>query len=178
MKYKVGDKVRVKSIDWYEENKDDSGSIKIGSKEYYFVEEMLNYCGAPLTIKEVDSESYITNENEWVWTDGMFEDETIDEMFENNVPMSNTQMKISQVYDSLKDVVLYKNTMYGNSALEPLGIFAKDGSTSSILVRLDDKLQRIKNGSEIRKNDIADMIGYLSLLCVDKDWVDFSEFKD
>ena len=55
MKYKVGDKVRVKSIDWYEENKDDSGSIKIGSKEYYFVEEMLNYCGAPLTIKEVDS---------------------------------------------------------------------------------------------------------------------------
>ena len=90
----------------------------------------------------------------------------------------STREKIEQVYDAIKDVVLYKNIKYGNSALEPIGIFAKDGATNSILIRLDDKLQRIKNGEELRKNDVADMLGYLGLLCVDKGWLSFEEFKD
>ena len=175
MKYEVGDKVRVKDLTWYEENKSEDGVLCDG---VFFIEEMSLLCGKAVTIKDVYKDSYTIVGSEWSWQDWMFEDETIDEMFKNNAPMSNTQEKISQVYDSLKEVVLYKNTMYGNSALEPLGIFAKDRSTNSILVRLDDKLQRIKNSSEIRKNDIADMIGYLSLFCVDKGWVDFSEFKD
>ena len=174
MKYKVGDKVRVKSLDWYNNNKDEESEVKDIAASYCFIKEMSFLCEKTLTIKKVNSAYYDVCENDFFWTDEMLEDETI----AAPLPMSDTQKKISQVYDSLKEVVLYKNTMYGNSALEPLGIFAKDGATNSILVRLDDKLQRIKNGQEIRKNDIADMIGYLSLLCVDKDWVDFSEFKD
>ena|GEM_PF-832842 len=91
---------------------------------------------------------------------------------------TETQEKISAVYDSLKSLVIYKNEKYGNSALEPLGIFSKNDSTNSILIRLDDKLQRIKNASELRKNDVSDVMGYLCLLCVDKGWTDFEEFKD
>lgn len=91
---------------------------------------------------------------------------------------TETQEKISAVYDSLKSLVIYKNEKYGNSALEPLGIFSKNDSTNSILIRLDDKLQRIKNASELRKNDVSDIMGYLCLLCVDKGWTDFEEFKD
>jgi len=91
---------------------------------------------------------------------------------------TETQVKISAVYDSLKSLVIYKNEKYGNSALEPLGIFSKNSSTNSILIRLDDKLQRIKNANELRKNDVCDIMGYLCLLCVDKGWTDFEEFKD
>jgi hypothetical protein len=78
----------------------------------------------------------------------------------------------------MKDLVLYKNMMYGDSALHPLGIFCKAGATSSITVRLDDKLNRIKNAEELRKNDVADLIGYLALLCVSNGWLSFEEFKD
>ncbi len=92
--------------------------------------------------------------------------------------MTETQSKIEAVFDGMKDLVLYKNLMYGDSALTPLGIFCKDGATNSIKVRLDDKLNRIKYASELRKNDIADLMGYLSLLCVAEGWLSFDEFKD
>ena len=51
-------------------------------------------------------------------------------------------------------------------------------SAEAILVRLDDKLSRIKNSPELRKNDIFDMIGYLTLLAVQKNWTNFDELID
>ncbi|MDR1207293.1 MAG: hypothetical protein LBK26_02670 [Rickettsiales bacterium] len=86
--------------------------------------------------------------------------------------------KISQVCDAMKDLLVYKNKEYGNSALNPIGIFSKQDAENSIDIRLDDKLSRIKNAKELRKNDIADLIGYLVLLCISQGWDDFSEFKD
>lgn len=97
---------------------------------------------------------------------------------------SDTQQNMSHVLDSMKDLLIYKNNKYGNSALEPMDVFTRhvcDQNTAglnSILVRLDDKLKRIQNADELRKNDVSDLIGYLTLLCVDQEWTDFSEFKD
>jgi len=34
------------------------------------------------------------------------------------------------------------------------------------------------NSSELRKNDVSDVMGYLALLCIAHDWLDFEEFKD
>jgi len=48
----------------------------------------------------------------------------------------------------------------------------------NLLVRLDDKLKRVQNADELRKNDIADIIGYLILLCVNQGWDDFSDLID
>lgn len=91
---------------------------------------------------------------------------------------SNTQEKITTICDNLATFLKEKNTKYGNSALQPLGIFAKGDADNSIRVRLDDKLSRIKNSTELRKNDVLDMMGYLVLLCVDKDWLDYKELQD
>lgn len=97
---------------------------------------------------------------------------------------SDTQQNMSHVLDSMRDLLIYKNNKYGNSALEPMDVFTRhvcDQNTAglnSILVRLDDKLKRIQNADELRKNDVSDLIGYLTLLCVDQEWTDFSEFKD
>lgn len=88
------------------------------------------------------------------------------------------QDQIKRVFDSMRDVVLEKNRRYGDSALTPLGIFSKGTAESNICNRLDDKLSRIKNSPELRKNDISDMIGYLSLYCVSKGWTDFSDQID
>jgi hypothetical protein len=86
---------------------------------------------------------------------------------------------IEKVYNSHKKMLSEKNKRYGNAALDPLGIFSKEGdSLRSMFVRLDDKLSRIKNSEELRKNDVSDIIGYLMLVCINKGWTDFSDLID
>lgn len=76
--------------------------------------------------------------------------------------------KIIEIMDSMKDLLLYKNEKYGDSALSPNNIFYKGDSTNSILIRLDDKIGRIKNNPDSlpRMNDVCDIIGYCTLLLV------------
>lgn len=85
---------------------------------------------------------------------------------------------LTKVCQGLNDLLLYKNEKYGNSALEPIGVFNKLDAKNSILIRLDDKISRIRNGKEVRKNDVVDVMGYLALLCVANEWFDFSEYMD
>jgi hypothetical protein len=93
--------------------------------------------------------------------------------------VETTQDKIVKVFDSLRELVLEKNRRYGDSALKPLRIFSKMDSAEGIKIRIDDKLSRIIHcAGEIRKNDVADLIGYLALLSVSQDWTDFSELLD
>ena len=80
-----------------------------------------------------------------------------------------------KITDSIADLLLYKNIKYGNAALEPMDIFQ---GKCKVGQRLDDKIARVKNGGELQKNDIADLIGYLTLVCVEKGWDNFEEFKD
>ena len=96
-----------------------------------------------------------------------------------------TQRKIREITDAMKDLLLYKNQKYGDSAINPIEIFTKhlknvDTKTAAILVRIDDKLSRVKNGDELRKNDICDLIGYLTLLnvAIGTTAEDIAKFKD
>ena len=94
--------------------------------------------------------------------------------------LTESQKKIVEVCDSMKDLLLYKNQKYGDSALNPNNIFYKGDSTNSIKIRLDDKIGRIKNCEETRINDVADIIGYCTLLLVSigADKKDFEKLKD
>ena len=65
-------------------------------------------------------------------------------------------------------MLIAKNQKYGNSAIEPLGIFSDLSPEEGLKVRIDDKLKRIKNGS-LKKDDedvVNDLIGYLVILKV------------
>jgi hypothetical protein len=93
--------------------------------------------------------------------------------------MTETQEKIIQVFNSMRDVVIEKNKRYGDAALAPRQIFSKLEPGEGIKVRIDDKLSRIlNNAGEIRKNDVADLMGYLSLLAVAQGWLDFADLID
>lgn len=74
--------------------------------------------------------------------------------------------QVSEVLIEIKDLLISKNLKYGNSALEPLGVFSKLSAEDGLLVRIDDKLKRIKNGSLDRDDEdvVNDLIGYLVLL--------------
>ena len=102
-----------------------------------------------------------------------------------HVQEAPTQKSIRELTDAMKDLLLYKNQKYGDSAINPLEIFTKhlkhvDTKTAAILVRLDDKLSRVCNAEELRTNDICDLIGYLTLLNVALGVTaeDIAKFKD
>ena len=74
LKYKVGDKVRIKSLDWYNENKDEYGYIDYGC--YMFFPRMSKFCGKTFEIAEVYSNCYHVKElyaKTLDWTDEMIE---------------------------------------------------------------------------------------------------------
>ena len=73
LKYKVGDKVRIKSIDWYNKYKDEDGVVFCG--EFDFVLSMKKFCSEILTIYEDVDDGYLMLEDYhgYVWTDEMIE---------------------------------------------------------------------------------------------------------
>lgn len=90
--YKKGDKVTVKTLDWYDLNADRSGNVLLQSddgSEAYFNKKMSKYCGKEATITSIEqiwssirgNYSYYYRINidkkEFLWLDGMF--------IENNV---------------------------------------------------------------------------------------------
>ena len=81
MKYKVGDKVRVKTwerlVEEYDLEEDADGKyISIKGKDAIFDEDMKKFCGKVVTINGILGDTYIIYEDEyegWEWTDEMFE---------------------------------------------------------------------------------------------------------
>jgi len=78
-----------------------------------------------------------------------------------------TQSHIALICDDIKQLLIEKNKKYGDSALNPSRIFSKSDAVEQILVRIDDKLNRIQKGAGLLANDedvIMDLMGYLVLL--------------
>ena len=74
MKYKAGDKVRIKSLDWYNTNKNDFGLIFCNN--ICFDEKMSEFCGKTVTIvAQRDNKYYYIMEDNCLsfWTDEMIE---------------------------------------------------------------------------------------------------------
>lgn len=79
MKYKVGDKVKIKSLDWYNTNKNKDGDIRHFIDNYgdvYFKEKMSKYCGCIVTITRVNTNSYSIDidNDKYCWHNFMFDE--------------------------------------------------------------------------------------------------------
>ena len=88
----------------------------------------------------------------------------------NSQIYTRSQQAISDVCDRIKELLIEKNRKYGNSALNPVRVFSKSSTEEQILVRMDDKLSRIRN----RQNDddedpFVDLLGYLVLYLARKE---------
>lgn len=82
--------------------------------------------------------------------------------------MTSTQEDITRVADNNKRLLIKKNAQYGDSALEPLGIFNHNGAVAALGARMDDKLMRLKqqgiNGGSM--DTLYDLQGYITLLII------------
>lgn len=92
--------------------------------------------------------------------------------------MDSTQEKIDILFSNFSIFLKEKNKRYGDSALAPIQIFSKIDNTNQLCNRIDDKLSRIKNANNLKKNDISDLFGYLALFMIQNDWLTFDEFLD
>ena len=77
-----------------------------------------------------------------------------------------TKSQIEKTCDEIKALLLSKNEKYGDSALNPVGVFSKLNSAEAIKARIDDKLSRIANVGldDATEDTLSDLIGYLVLL--------------
>ena len=77
-----------------------------------------------------------------------------------------TRDLIIEVSTEVTNLLLEKNNAYGDSALNPVGIFSQVNAVDSLCARIDDKLMRIKSRgiTDQTEDTIQDLIGYLILL--------------
>lgn len=101
MKHKIGDKVRIKSIDWYNANKDSRGEIECGGT--WLIPGMDCYCGKIATIETTNGIYKIdVDDHEFCWTDEMFEDdepqvsETLLQDIANVIKSHNMGVQVSE----------------------------------------------------------------------------------
>lgn len=115
MKYRIGDKVRVKSLEWYNENKDEFGDVKTPNN--VFVPNMSRFCGQECIIEAASPKPNITyyglkeDISGFSWTDDMFEGLAGSEL---NEPQDNEQsFKAVDDVDCVKPVV-FENIVFPN----------------------------------------------------------------
>lgn len=77
----------------------------------------------------------------------------------------NTKVEI--ICSGIANMLKQKNKSYGNSALAPIRVFSKSSVQEQLFVRIDDKLSRIKRGTnDFNEDTVKDLIGYLIILLV------------
>lgn len=110
LKFKIGDKVRVKSLEWYNENKNISGEIitEKGKGFGLFHPYMQSWCGDVLIIEKVKNGYYYTVTNGWKWYDWMLEDDVVTEEKQeveqlNQNDMETKEMTKEEIFAYLND---------------------------------------------------------------------------
>jgi len=91
---------------------------------------------------------------------------------------TETHDGIEVLFYNFKEFLKEKNRRYGDSALRPAMIFSDAPADTQILTRLDDKLNRMGISKELRKNDVADVFGYVVLLMIQRGWLTFEDLLD
>ena len=76
MDYKIGDTIRIKPIEWYEDNKDENGIVVCDSQFHTFIKSMNKYCGKNAVITSISDETYRIDidSGTFYWTDEMLEE--------------------------------------------------------------------------------------------------------
>lgn len=136
---------------------------------YYIGKYTKGHCAeVELMSYEGISKQYLKKQEEYAW--------------ENHPSIDKPSKLIKTEYDGFKEMTASfgkmlneKNKRYGNAALDPLVIVGKHHRLGA---KIDEKLSRIMNADELKKNDLADVIGYCFLICKDLGWTNFDDQLD
>ena len=87
----------------------------------------------------------------------------------NGIPLSKPIEEVKETirnkFDSIRDMVLEKNELYGNAALEPYAVFSNATSAERLRARIDEKISRYRTNREgDQESPLVDLVGSLVLL--------------
>lgn len=74
---------------------------------------------------------------------------------------------LDHVLCEVREILIAKNAAYSDSALNPTPILSKLSVKERLLVRMDDKLNRLAQGSDNGEDTKLDLLGYLILERID-----------
>lgn len=74
-KFKEGDAIRIKSLDWYNNNKDKNGSINVTGYSCSFTKALSEFCGKCFVISKIEGTNFYLNDLSFVFYEWMFEPE-------------------------------------------------------------------------------------------------------
>ena len=177
MKYKVSDRVRIKSLDWYNKNKNKShGTVACGGK--YFDYDMREWCGKTMTIIAAHKTcySYIMKEDErkHLWTDEMIEGLVEEEGKETSWKPSKEEMDvlyalayITNKYDEHKEEVIarlyqdLKREFFNDSSYENMFPNTENDVRRRSTIQVLEYARSLDNYNQYGKADIDKNIAWL-----------------
>lgn len=78
--------------------------------------------------------------------------------------MSDLRTLCDEVVSIVTSMLREKNAAYGDSARNPMRVYSTSSVQEQLLVRIDDKLSRIKRGKCVDEDPELDLLGYLIIL--------------
>lgn len=187
MKFKVGDIVRVKSLEWYNKNKDEEGDVECKLESVNFVGGMKGYCGMLASITSASGGIYSIHidDGNYVWEDFMFEDNIYDTDgkvivagVSSTTPAVAPELKeplesdflstkkdtfktlLDAFWSDYRDFLLEKDKAYGSRYLHPLSILSDLSPQERLNARIDEKLGRLFAGNK-DEDTLDDILGLL-----------------
>jgi hypothetical protein len=73
--FKEGDVIRIKNLDWYNNNKDKNGSINVTGYSCSFTKALSEFCGKCFVISKIEGTNFYLNDLSFVFYEWMFEPE-------------------------------------------------------------------------------------------------------
>ena len=174
MKYKADDRVRIKSLDWYNENKNEDGDIEC-SKNIWFYREMSKFCGKIMTISHVRADHYTMVEDlVGYWTDEMIEGLVEEEDKETSWKPSKEEMDvlyglayITNKYDEHKEEVIarlyqdLKREFFNGSSYENMFPNTENDVRRRSTIQVLEYARSLDNYNQYGKADIDKNIAWL-----------------
>lgn len=178
MKHKVGDKVKIKSLEWYNNNKDKYGFVHFSNVA--FSGRMVEFCGKEAVVTLIVSSFYrldIDNQS-WLWVDNMFEDESNTLTYIDEVTYLDAKKIAKFMSYKKKDSILTEaqNILNGNrqadcgDAVENFKNIAKCASEWSgkeltaldcvnVMIAVKTKREQFKH----KQDNLVDLTAYLEI---------------
>ena len=161
MKYKVGNKVRIKSIDWYNLNKGPLSKAVELINGPRFIEQMSCFCNKIMTITDIKENVYRMKEDDstFDWTDDMIEG-IVEEIkleskfYTGDIVYSTTWQRNVIILEILPNGFYKVGDIHGSS-------WFKTHETFLCKEKIDIPYQNIPNSTELIKHEISLPDGYI-----------------
>lgn len=172
MKYKVGDIVKVKSIDWYNKNKNFNGVVMYDN--IIFTTSMSEFCGKICTIQYCTHDGNYKLENiPYYFSDDMFEEDIkkvsieIPEGYEidrENSTFENIIFKKKRTINTFSDLIEIKGFHIDKSSKESIKVW--ESTPNNIIVFIDEKHAK----SAMAMASISQLMPYYGGAITDEEW--------